>query len=78
MRERPMPEEFMIDFTATAIEKLMVNRSPDPSVVLRAVMVVRSDEGERVTIGWTREALEELTRALIEISPRTPGTPGWN
>jgi hypothetical protein len=60
------------------IENLKV--SPDPSKTngVAALFSARMIDGSSVTMGLSPEALEEFCKALIDNSPRTPGTPGRN
>jgi hypothetical protein len=60
------------------IENLMVSKSPSTSNGVAALFSATMTDGEKVTMGLSPEALEEFCRALIENSPRTPGTPGRN
>lgn len=75
MAETPM---MRIEFTIAGIEQLRVRETPLLKEGIVGVMTVRSIEGERMNIGITIAAMEELCRALIDNSPRTPGTPGRN
>lgn len=66
-----------VDFMIARIENLGVpEHVPDGAIA--CLMSVVSIEGVHAKIGLSREALETLTAALIEKSPRTPGTPGRN
>lgn len=60
------------------IRNLMVSKDPSKSNGVAAMFSATMSDGESVAIGLSAEALEELCRALIENSPRTPGTPGRN
>lgn len=65
-----------LDFTITEILNFAVREKPDAD--LAAIMKVRSHDGAEVMLGIGPKALETLVTALIENSPRTPGTPGRN
>jgi hypothetical protein len=60
------------------IENLLVSQNPSDTNGVAALFSAKMTDGEYVTIGLSPEALEELCKALIENSPRTPGTPGRN
>src|SRR4051812_46317055 len=63
-----------LDFTIAKIDGLFV--APEPRADgLAAIMVIRDHLGGKASIGLMANALQELNVALIENSPRTPGTP---
>lgn len=59
------------------IEHLIVHTQPRPDMAAAAFLATMVD-GVKIPIGLTAEALEDLCRALVDNSPRTPGTPGRN
>jgi hypothetical protein len=60
------------------IENLVVAKDPSKMNGVAAMFRATMTDGVSVPIGLSPEALEELCRALIDNSPRTPGTPGRN
>jgi hypothetical protein len=60
------------------IENLKVSQDPSKTNGVAALFDARMTDGSKVTMGLAPEALEEFCRALIDKSPRTPGTPGRN
>ncbi|MBI1202583.1 MAG: hypothetical protein GC182_08735 [Rhodopseudomonas sp.] len=66
----------LLQFTIAEVLALAVD--PHPSEDLAAFMTVRSYDGHEFSIGLGPKAVETLVVALIENSPRTPGTPGRN
>lgn len=60
------------------IENLVVSKDPSTTNGVAALFSARMTDGSAVTMGLSPEALEELCQALIDNSPRTPGTPGRN
>lgn len=73
-----MAKEAVFGVRILRIEDLKVFRDTSKSNGLAAVFSARMDDGQYVTMGLETQALEELCKALIENSPRTPGTPGRN
>ncbi|HEY4775486.1 MAG TPA: hypothetical protein VIH40_11770 [Xanthobacteraceae bacterium] len=65
-----------LDLTIAEIVEFAVNPMAVPD--LAAVMTCRSHDGAIVSFGIGPKALATLVSALIENSPRTPGTPGRN
>lgn len=65
-----------LDFLIARIEGLFVRHKAPDDVV--AIMVISDHLGGKATIGMTSEAMQTLTEALVQHSPRTPGTPGRN
>lgn len=74
MNEQELVE---IDFVIARIGDLRVNVEGTPDE-LACIMTMISQAGEQASVGFSREAFEELVRALVENSPRVPGTPGRN
>ncbi len=73
-----MAKEPVMGVMILRIENLLVSQEPEKSNGVAALFSAKMTDGEYVTIGLSPEALEELCKALIENSPRTPGTPGRN
>jgi hypothetical protein len=73
-----MADEPITGVLILRIENLMVFRDPLTSNGVAALFAATMTDGVKVTIGLSPEALEDLCEALIENSPRTPGTPGRN
>jgi hypothetical protein len=67
-----------VDLWIEAIEDLAVPPGAGPEGAIACLLRVRFVDGQRATIGLSRQALETLCNGLIENSPRSPGTPGRN
>lgn len=65
-----------LDLTIAEILNFAVREKPDAD--LAAIIKFRSHDGGIFSFGIGPKALETLVLALIENSPRTPGTPGRN
>ena len=64
-----------VDLMIERIDELRVHTAAAAGA-LACLMDVVSDRGEKLRLALSRAALEKLCTALIENSPRTPGTPG--
>jgi len=73
-----MADEPIFGVLILRIENLLVSKDPSTTNGVAALFSARMVDGSTVTIGLSPEALEELCQALIDKSPRTPGTPGRN
>ena len=60
------------------IAHLAVSPTPQPPDEATAALSLRFADGEVIHFGMTQTALAEFCSALIESSPRAPGTPGRN
>jgi hypothetical protein len=73
-----MANEPVMGMLIVRIENLLVSKDPSKTNGTAALFSAVMTDGSVVTMGLSTEALEELCRALIDNSPRTPGTPGRN
>lgn len=70
-----MTPELLINMLIVKVEAMGAHtRATDCAFVMK----VRTSVGESLTIGLSAEALAEFCTALLDSSPRTPGTPGRN
>jgi hypothetical protein len=70
--------EFLkVDLMIERIEELKVHTAP-PLGAIACQMRVSDQQGEQVLLAWSSQALATLVTALVENSPRVPGTPGRN
>ena len=61
-----------------SIADLRVSPDPEKTDGIAAIFEAQFDDGEKHHLGLSTEALQQLCMALLENSPRAPGTPGRN